>query len=239
MLDSLPRVWWAFDLPGFRESNRLATYSESGYDRLPPIVRALDDDLRWLRAQPPVGESLAESPRSPDPARPATAEALNDLLGGRQVTLPPSFVTFVSDPEPRRRVRSCTACHLDLADTAVDVPDEGLLIHFLSDQQWVLHWLLCVGRDGSEAVVVTESALGFDLDEPAAVSIDPGELDGGVCAASFAEFLYRFWIENEIWFRLAAADADGPRGDPLTDEQRRYAEHYLDRRPPVPERRPS
>jgi hypothetical protein len=84
-----------------------------------------------------------------------------------------------------------------------------------------------VGRDGSEAVVVTESAIGFELDESPAWSVDPGAFDAAVCADSFGEFLYRLWIENEIWFRLVAADPDQPAGHLLTAEQRRYAEHYI------------
>ena len=39
-------------------------------------------------------------------------------------------------------------------------------------------------------------------------------------SATFSEFLYRLWIENEIWF---AEDEDRP----LTSEQQRYAEHYV------------
>ena len=103
---------------------------------------------------------------------------------------------------------------------------EGWLIHFLSDQQWVLHWLLFVGTDGSEAVLVTESPLGFE-DERASTSVDEATLDGGVCASSFSEFLYRFWIENEIWFRVVEPDGDEPPESPLSDEQRAYAAHYV------------
>jgi hypothetical protein len=40
------------------------------------------------------------------------------------------------------------------------------------------------------------------------------------CVASFSEFLYRFWIENEIWFALALEKW------PLTSEQEGYANHY-------------
>jgi hypothetical protein len=33
---------------------------------------------------------------------------------------------------------------------------------------------------------------------------DPGRGDGALCAESFSEFLYRFWIENEFRFKLSA-----------------------------------
>jgi len=32
--------------------------------------------------------------------------------------------------------------------------------------------------------------------------VDLSGLDFAYCAPSFSEFLYRFWIENEIWFAL-------------------------------------
>jgi hypothetical protein len=42
------------------------------------------------------------------------------------------------------------------------------------------------------------------------------------CARSFSEFLYRFWIENEIWYSIT--HDEGRR--PLTDLQRAYVNHY-------------
>ena len=58
---------------------------------------------------------------------------------------------------------------MDFADHVVPVADGGTLVHFLSDQQWSVHWLLYVGPDGKEAVVTTYSAYGFDF--------SPGESD--------------------------------------------------------------
>lgn len=105
----------------------------------------------------------------------------------------------------------------------MDVAGGGSLIHFLSDQQWVLHWLLFVGVDGSQAVVVTDVPFGFADDEKTHRLFDPERREAQVCAESFSEFLYRFWIENEIWLRAR----DRKSEPPLTDEQRAYAEHYL------------
>ena len=89
----------------------------------------------------------------------------------------------------------------------------------------MLHWLLYVGRDGSEAVVATDVPYGFDTPE-APATFEPSPETAVVCAETFAEFLYRFWIENEIWFALA--DPEGDRRS-LTDEERRYAEHHVTR----------
>ena len=221
---SLPRAWWSTDLPGYREHpSPFATYSPFPYLDLPRIERPLDGGLEWLLAQPKVQGSLGQvDPGDPVPERSATRSQLAALVGDTTIELPLAFKAFVSDPEPRLRVRSATACYLDLAEFRVDVAGGGSLIHFLSDQQWVLHWLLFVGADGSEAVIVTETPLGFEADEQRFSRFDPASGGGSLCAESFSEFLYRFWIENEIYFRSVR----NAERSALTEEQRRYAEHY-------------
>lgn len=232
----LARGWPSIELPGYREHPaNLATYSIFEYERLPPLERHLDDQLSWLLAEPSVEHSLAGGHSNEgDPVRPATGADLDALTEGSAVPLPPAFETFVRMPEPRSRVRSCTACYLDLGDFPVAGPGGSWLIHFLSDQQWVRHWLLYVDRNGTEAIVSTYPPYGFALgpseDEPEwALDFDPaksnelkpGASESVLCADSFSEFLYRFWIENEIWYALS----DPPRE--LTTEQQRYVEHYL------------
>lgn len=217
-LAALERVWASIELPGYREHPELTTYSGFAYEDLPPVGRALDEELRWLLAEPPVSSSLADvQPGDPVPARPATVTELGQLLDGSSVELPRAFQRFVDDDEPRNRIRSATACYLDLGEFPVPVAGGGHLVHFLSDQQWVLHWLLYADLAGSEAVVVTPKPIGFD---EYGRSFEPLRRDAAQCAASFSEFLYRFWIENEIWFKLTYEE-------PLTGEQRHYAEHYI------------
>jgi len=220
-LDAIRRSWVSFGLPGFREApGGDATYSDFPYEELPPIERDLDDGLDWLTEEPVVKSSLAE-PDS-DPVRAATEGELEHMASGLE--LPPAFAGFIASEEPRKRIRSCTDCYLDLGNFAVAL-DDGLLVHFLSDSQWVCHWLLYSGPDG-EAVVASYDPLGFELgeDEVTLRELSSATIDASVCAESFSEFLYRFWIENEIWFGLAAPGL--LRRPKLTDEQRRYAEHY-------------
>jgi hypothetical protein len=87
-----------------------------------------------------------------------------------------------------------------------------------------------VGPHGGEAIVATCLPYGFDFEpgethpdyDISALSVfDPSPSDAQVCSESFSEFVYRFWIENEIWFRLKSGS--------LTDEQRHYLNHYQDR----------
>ena len=50
--------------------------------------------------------------------------------------------------------------------------------------------------------------------------IDLRRLEFFYCASSFSEFLYRFWIENEIWFAIE----DDKR--PLKTLELQYVNHY-------------
>ncbi len=133
----LPREWPSIDLPGYRDHPAaFATYSMFAYGRLPPIERRLDDQLSWLLVESPVEHSLAGGHiYEGDPVRAATGAELDALTDARAVRLPAAFETFIRMPEPRSRVRSCTACYLDLGDFPVSVASGGWLVHFLSDQQ--------------------------------------------------------------------------------------------------------
>jgi hypothetical protein len=222
-LADLPRVWAGTYLPGYHDwGDAFAfppTYARFPLDWLPPIERELDDELRWLLREPPVDESLEGT---------ATRADLDALLAGEAVVLPPSFAAFIDSEEARKRLRSATDCYLRLPDSIARF-GEGRLINFLADSQACAFWLLYAGPDG-EAVVVSDSPPGFEFSDEDAEKHqrDSGSLaaDASVCADSFSEFLYRLWIENEIFFRLAGPEAGRA---PLTDEQRRYGEHFRDR----------
>ena len=192
-------------------------------DAMPPIPRSLDGTLSWLLEASSHDRSLE---RSSDDAtqRDANAEELRAIAPNAPLST--VFFRFVEDPEPRRHVRSATACYLDLGQFPVETSDGGTLIHFLSDQQWVFHWLLYVGSDGTESVVGSPNPLGFDDGEGFSRRLlDPASerkfLD--VCSDSFEEFLYRYWAENELFFRLAV---DASALEDLPIELREYANGY-------------
>jgi catechol 2,3-dioxygenase-like lactoylglutathione lyase family enzyme len=114
----------------------------------------------------------------------------------------------------QRKMRSYTGCYFDLGDKAVATEAGGTLVHLVSDQQWVRHWLVLVAPDGSSPVLSTTLPLAFDLGEDDSAGEEPipdvvpldGSLDLTISADSVEEFLYRFWIENEIAFRAADGD---------------------------------
>lgn len=216
-LDGLNYAWWFCDLPGYRPhpSGSPRTYSPFDYNELPAIEQTLDDQLAWLAEQPVAEQhSIAEAVR---PMRAATSANLVELISGTGITVPHTFEALITGVDLQRRVRSRTDCYLDLGNFVFTAPDGGKLIHFLSDSQWVLHWL--VYSDGAtEAVIATPQPLGFDLGDQTARVFDPEQ--AVICACSFSEFLYRFWFENELCWALAAEHG------PLTVEQQRYLAHY-------------
>jgi hypothetical protein len=90
----------------------------------------------------------------------------------------------------------------------------------------VLHWLLYVGLDGSEAVVVTPEPLGFDDGETEPIhEVYPSAWTQtlAVCADAFEQFLYHYWAMNELFFRLAV---DKVPQESLPSELRAYADRY-------------
>jgi hypothetical protein len=147
------------------------------------------------------------------------------------VWLAPStaFVRFIRSVDLHQRMRSVTDCYFDLADRTVTTaqPHAGYLLHFMSDSQWCLHWYLHV-TDNSETVLSSESTYGFDWGEDESApdapwrknEIDLGTEESYFSAPSFPEFIYRFWLENELWFPLSSGEKR------LVGIQAQYAEHY-------------
>ncbi|MGA8459392.1 MAG: hypothetical protein WB800_28615 [Streptosporangiaceae bacterium] len=71
------------------------------------------------------------------------------------------------------------------------------------------------------AATRTDFPAGFDL-APDDHDAYAGEPAYEICARTFVEFVWRFWIENEIWFALARKT----QSQPLTFDQQHYVSHY-------------
>jgi len=222
---ALAHDWVCIELPGYRHNRPYHTYGRWSWDQLPPINRVITRDLGWLLQEPVAGDWSIASAEPEDHTR--VRRWLSEL--GPDFVVPQAFESFVASPAAPSRIRSATGCYLDFAQRIVPSPDDGVLIHFLSDQQWSLHWWLYLGRDGSEGVVAAYPPYGFDLDSEDASELDdygvenldifsPAATGAALCSSSFLDFVYRYWIENEIFFRL--------RDGGLTEEQRRYLDYY-------------
>jgi hypothetical protein len=224
--------WWSFDLPGYRKQPEAATYSLFDYESLPPIQQNLDENFHWLKSEPIKQPSLAEG-TYPDGSEPDLSK-LSKIIAQIDIELPQAFTTFINSKELHHRIRSCTDCYLDVADRAVRAvgDHDGFLVHFLSDSQWCLHWYIHIDYSSQHFVLVSPNAYGFtfeatgeEIDEDAPHQKDEIELEQEdilLCAPTFTEFIYRFWLENEIRFALAWDK------QPLTATQQAYVNHYID-----------
>lgn len=212
----LARSWWSVELPGVRPHGaRYATYSAFDW-RLPPVPGWVTADYSWLASSPVHAGSSLAGPFDAASCDLADWEDIAERTAG--VQMPADFLDFARDPALRCHLRSATDCYFDLGDHVVEVPG-GRLVHFLSCSQWIRHWLLFVGVR-EQAVVTTAFPVGFAL-TPEGRQAHPGQPAYEICAGTFLEFIWRFWIENEIWFALALKD------HPLTSSQRRYVNYYL------------
>lgn len=212
--------WLAFELPGYRDCD--GTYCFVPYEELPPLDEALfRGEFQWL-------SNLDEKLQQAQEIHKQTSEdklgaKLNNLLAFAKeagIQLPAPFVKFMSAPALRDQIPSCTACYFDLPDQIVKNPLEegGHLIRFLNDQQDVLYWYLYLSPPDDHAVLVSP----IPFDDPQALQDISREIilaNTALCAPSFEAFLYRYWLENTIWFALSDGKA-------LTDEQQRYVSHY-------------
>ena len=216
--------WWSFELPRYRPHPRRSTYSLFSYEDLPPISEKLDDNFEWLWSQPIKKRSLLEGCAS-DGSTPDLSK-LAEIAAEIPVRLPSPFTVFMDSTKLHHRIRSCTDCYLELPEYVVETKGriEGYLIHFLSDSQWVGHWYIHVDHDGHHFVVTSRNAYGFlcgdEYGSMGAKKIDLEVEDIWLCAPSFTEFIYRFWLENEIWYSLTLDKR------PLTQIEQVYVDGY-------------
>jgi hypothetical protein len=104
----------------------------------------------------------------------------------------------------------------------VAVPSEVLDVMPVAHRETLLGYLEPDEIAGIEEV--TAVAAGRD-ERDASWEVATASNDICICAPSFPSFIYRFWIENEIGWKL-----NGDDKTPLTDAERGYVEHYVRQR---------
>jgi hypothetical protein len=217
--------WWSFDLGRYRPCD--GTYCFFPYESLPPIPEP-DSTLSWLM---PLGETVdrqMQVHRNPPEARGKLGEIVADA-GKLGLTLPDAFLRLMGSAELQDRIPSCTACTFALGDRILPCPgsEGGYIVSFLRDQQDCVLWYLYLTPAGEHCVLAFPGDLESFMDDAddAAAGQDADMANVirhiRVCAPSFEAFIYRFWLENDIWFKLS-----GDEKSPLTDVERRYLEHY-------------
>ncbi|MDJ1493041.1 hypothetical protein QNI19_08860 [Cytophagaceae bacterium DM2B3-1] len=160
----------------------------------------------------------------------------------RKLVLPSSFITAMQHPEWLNVIDSPTDCFFELDENGfIDLKDrEGeCLLHFYSDSQYCLLWYLHFDSFGKHRVVVSKNSWfqhlhthtflphpEVDVDEDIEKMIS--EIEAGShtflceCAPDFESFLYRVWIEGDIYYAMSKLY----KGQELTPEQKEYLHFY-------------
>ncbi len=218
-----PAAWWGIDLPGHRGC--YGTYCLYPFESIPPLGgRRFSGEFDWVPDLDDALGTLAGVYWPPAEERTRMARRLEGLTaaaGELGLELPPAFVKFMGAPGLQNRIPSCTACYFDLPERVVPAPSgaPGYLVRFMNDQQDVLLWYLYLDAQGNQAVLV--SPIPYDGDSGDGPP-SPQEMRDNTwfCGEDFEAFLYRWWLENTLWFALSE------EGRTLTEEQRRYVSHY-------------
>lgn len=224
-----PFGWCGFALEGYRFCD--STYCLFPFDSLPPLPNEnFQGDFNWLPPLEPHLISIMKQYWLPPADQRLIVENLEKLTASAQVkgiSLPEPFIAFMSNLEFQKYIPSCTACYFDLQDKLMPCPIYGnnFVIRFLNDQQGVFTWYLYLKPNGEHCVAV--SNYWFDLLEINDRDITITNEDFSketqntfVCAQSFEEFLYRFWLENCIWFALT------DKHRKLTEAEKTYLRFY-------------
>jgi hypothetical protein len=209
--------WYSFDLGKYRPCD--STYCFYDYNTIPPLdMSQFQGKFDWLTplAGGNPGALAAPTPDTPILKKLAKLEAAAQKLN---LTLPASFLTFMQNTIWQAGIPSCTACYFDLSEAPIPDPlhEKHYTIRFLNDQQDVLLWYLYLKPDSDSCVLV--SPIPMEEIEAEKIPKEAVKAHTFYCAETFESFIYRFCIENVIWFSFE-------EGNSLTEAQKAYLAHY-------------
>lgn len=221
-----PAIWIGGDLGEYRPCD--STYAGYEFASLPPLPHEqFHGNFQWLISQPSpftFDERFVEFWNNYDSVHRWKKElldcelALQNDCSKHGVQIPQAFFTFMNEIDLVTRIRSPTDCFFEYPRNVIACPAQygGYFVHFYSDSQDCFRWYLYI--DQHQNCIVTASD---NLDEPHSIDFwdDPG-YRLTQCATSFESFIYRLWIETEIWHRLV------DHQPPLTSEMVKYLGFY-------------
>jgi hypothetical protein len=188
--------------------NCRGTYCTVPYESLPRVGRATDD-LGWLDHVSPELRLVIDgtSTLNSSDNQIANWEGVVEKAQSLGLDLPQPFLRFMRDANLQDKVPTCTACFLALSEDFIPIVGaEGhFLLRFVNDSQSCVMWYLCLGREGNTGVVASDYFFEpdiFDAMEYEGVKREDLFREALICADTFTEFLYRFWLENTIWYSL-------------------------------------
>jgi len=223
----LPPGWWSVELGQKRPAG--GTYQCYDSHALPALDIDRFLDFAWLTEAPPRISELSEHWAE-------GVEALRGRIEGRGHRAD-ALIALLRERVPEVLVvDSCTDCFFT-PDYGPAAALGGLLIPFYWDSQSCVGWGLWRHRSGSEAVLsfgpafYDEEKDEREPEEPRVHFADADEpldgegtraLDLRFAAPSLAEFIYRMWMENELWYITHDHQPRGRATPTLTPEMQRY-----------------
>lgn len=202
--NSLKREWLTTGTNELWETG--GTYSSVAYHRLPRPPE-LDVQLGWLTELPDREYSCT---LNCEESNIGDLGSLAVELSEFGLSFPEEFMLFMSQPELQARVPSCTACYLETSDAVTPLPGfpGSFVVRFMNDQQCCVMWYLLFQPGAPTRVLASGyfierdifDAMEYLADDDEPLSFENILSDASICGESFGEFMYRFCIENCIWF---------------------------------------
>ncbi len=182
-INKLTHKWIGFDIPKCRPCG--GTYHCYDGTTLPPLEETFPNQFAWI-------QDMGSAQTDP-------FNISNTLSQPVLQHCPADFVTFMKTEDWLNKTSSPTACYFVLEETRLG---QGALVEFYRDQQSCCHWYLWIDLSSQ----TTQPA-------PILTSWDDGETlsfmeetelyeNLHVAEASLERFLYRLYLENELWFEL-------------------------------------
>jgi hypothetical protein len=230
----LKKMWIGSNLKGIREFEKLSTYNMFSFEDLPPINQELTNDFHWLKSAIKSTELrnqeliFLEDIRILDCIKGVDysedIKKIEEQLCEFGIELPKEISNFFCLPEVNCRIRSSTDNFYELGDfiEIISADQTYYMLHFYSDSQYCMLWYICFREDGSHFIVATHKLYGhkysFNYNEEFK---EDSHFIGYYCANSFKEFIYRYDIEQRIWFKINWYK------DELNEDEQEYVNHYL------------
>lgn len=186
------------------------TYTRIPFNKLPPLPSA-DNSFSWL-SQTGAERYQYGCTLDSDDNKLDSLAAIEAELSQLGLQLPTDFSRFIRSPAIYGRIPSCTACYLELSDHVTPLagfPDHYVL-RFMNDSQCCVLWYLLFQPDAQVRVLASSyfiekdifDAMEYYQDEDVLIDYASVTEDAVICANSFGEFIFRFGIENMIWYAL-------------------------------------
>ena len=166
------------------------------------------------------------------------------------VILPPSYLELMGNPKLQKEIPTCTGCYMVQARSLLRAPkifgEEAFVVPFLSDQQGIGRWFLLLSQTRPEQEIVIFVLDWEAIEEGAADDDGAGDEENddddedsprfralsttAVCAHSFEAFIYYYYIENSLWFKMQVKKKTLDEScAELTTLERKYIDFYKDR----------